>query len=119
MRFGETLREIRLKKEITLRQFALDSDVDLAYLSRIERGTVAPPQKEELLDAICAGLELGPDESRELKDLATNENGRMPADVAANLAANAGIPMLLRTVDNKRLSPDQIREVAEYIARNY
>jgi transcriptional regulator with XRE-family HTH domain len=119
MNYGERLRHIRAEKGITLRQLALESDIDVAYLSRVERGTIPPPQKEELLESICRALGLKPKEARELKDLAATDNRRFPADIAQKTGGLVGIPMLLRTVSNKKLSPDQIREVAEYIRKQY
>ena len=50
MGYGATLRSIRLEKEMNLRDLALRTDIDIAYLSRVERETINPPQDEQLLD---------------------------------------------------------------------
>ena len=39
-RFGESLKSLRLAKEITQAQLAIDCDVDVSVISRIERGAV-------------------------------------------------------------------------------
>jgi hypothetical protein len=54
-----------------------------------------------------------------LKDLAALDNKQLPADLAKKSDALRGVPMLLRTVSNKRLTPDQIRQVTQYIRENY
>lgn len=119
MLYGEMLRNIRLEREITLRELALKSDIDVGYLSRVERGTIPPPQKEELLDAINEALELRKEEARKLKDQAALDNKQFPKDVAQNLDKVVGIPMLLRTVANKKLSADEIKKVTEYINKQF
>ena len=51
---GETLRQVRLERGMTLRDVSADARVSLGYISEIERG-----QKEassELLASLCAAL---------------------------------------------------------------
>ena len=51
---GETLRQVRLDRGMTLRDVSADARVSLGYISEIERG-----QKEassELLASLCAAL---------------------------------------------------------------
>lgn len=53
---GQTLRDLRLRAGMTLRDVSGSARVSLGYLSEIERG-----QKEassELLNAICAALDV-------------------------------------------------------------
>ena len=119
MKYGEMVRELRLRKEITLRELALNSDIDVAYLSRVERGTIPPPQKEELLEAINEALGATKQEAQQLNDQAAIDNRLFPKDIAENLEKLAGIPLLLRTVANKKLTPDEIREVTQYINKEY
>ena len=53
---GDTIRELRHEREMTLRKLASKSHISLGYLSEVERG-----QKwagAEFLDAIASGLNL-------------------------------------------------------------
>jgi transcriptional regulator with XRE-family HTH domain len=40
LKFGENLKKIRIEKGITQAQLAIDCDVDVSVISRIERGVV-------------------------------------------------------------------------------
>jgi transcriptional regulator with XRE-family HTH domain len=119
MNFGELLRTYRLKKEITLREFANMTEIDSAYLSRVERGTISPPQKEQLLTAIIEALELTKEEAQILRDQAATENKAFPEDVAEKVKQVPGIPMLLRTVANKKLTPEEMERIIKYINSQY
>lgn len=119
MKYGVMLRDLRVRKEMTLRELALNSDIDVAYLSRVERGTIPPPQKEELLDAINEALGVTKQEAQQLRDQAAIDNKQFPKDIAEDLDKMVGIPLLLRTVANKKLSADEIKEVTSYINKEY
>lgn len=115
MGYGEMLRTKRLEKDMTLRDLAANSDIDVAYLSRVERESCAPPQKQELLDAIHEALGLSTAEARILLDQAALDNKSIPNDIAEKVKHIEGIPMLLRTVANKKLSAEQIKKIAKFI----
>jgi transcriptional regulator with XRE-family HTH domain len=119
MGYGQILREIRTKKDITLRELALRSDIDVAYLSRVERESILPPQKEELLDAINEALELESKLAKELKDQSMLDNQMLPKDIAEKMKSMEGVPMLLRTVANKKLDGDQIKKLTNFINERY
>ena len=119
MKYGEMLRKLRLEKEMTLRELASNSDIDVAYLSRVERCTIPPPQKEELLDAINDALDATEAEAQQLKDQAAIDNKQFPRDIADKIEKIEGIPLLLRTVANKKLSAKEIRKVTDYINKRY
>lgn len=119
MKYGNLLRSTRVSKEITLRELAKVTDIDVAYLSRVERGTIPPPQKQELLQSINDGLKLTVDEALMFNDFASLDNKQFPKDIEKNITNNVGIPMLLRTVANKKLSPDKIKEISDYINKEY
>lgn len=47
--YGEFIKELRAKKEISLREFCKQVEMDASNWSKIERGVLAPPQDEEKL----------------------------------------------------------------------
>ncbi len=91
----------------------------MAYLSRVERGTTRPPQKEELLDAINEALNMTTEEGQKLKDQAATDNEHFPKDIAQDVKDVVGLPMLLRTVANKKLSPEDMEGIIKYINEQY
>ena len=55
-RFGVFLRKKREKTKISLRRFALETNLDPAYLSRLERGVFLAPREEivkQIAKALC------------------------------------------------------------------
>lgn len=53
---GETLREARKERELTLREVAEGAHVSVSYLAEIERGEKDPSSK--VLESIAGGLDM-------------------------------------------------------------
>jgi len=120
--FGEYLRQKRLEKGFGLRSFARLIDMDAANLSNIERGKINPPRNEQLLSVIADALGLGSNapERAELFDLAVADTpDRLAADLVGYAKDVQLVPLLLRTVANKQLTEEQIRELSERINEAY
>ena len=115
--FGELLRKRRKELRLGLREFALKAGLDPGNLSKIERGRLGAPQSDEVLGRICRALEYDPrsDESQALMDLAAAETGRIPPDILDDQEVMVRMPLLLRTVQNKRLSPEELDRLVELI----
>lgn len=119
MGYGNLIRSLRVEKEMTLRELSIRTDIDVAYLSRVERETCNPPQDEELLDSINVALNLDSETSLSLKDQSATDNKRYPADVAASVSRIEGFPLFLRTVSNKKLSTKQLKELTDFINERF
>ena len=116
--FGEYLRACRLKAGMGLRTFAEAAGMKPSNVSAIEYGRQAPPQSDaglrRMADAL--GLPLASEERRRLADLAVKHKpGALPPDVAAFAGRTPGIPVLLRTIENKRLSKADLKRLTEYV----
>lgn len=114
MRFGEFIRLKRMELEISLRKLAGLTGIDVAYLSRVEGGG-NPPQKTEILEKLVDALQLEDKDAQKLKDLAAIQNKDIPEDIEINPENYESIPVLLRTISNKKLTPEQIMELARRI----
>jgi transcriptional regulator with XRE-family HTH domain len=122
LHFGQLLKKIRVEEaNLGLRNFAELVELQPSNLSNIERGKIPPPANKETLDRICDTLGLSPTDPRraELFDLAVEDSKRVPADIATAIKENEGVPVLVRTVANKQLSDEKLRELAKYIEENY
>jgi len=120
--FGALLKKIRIEESgIGLRAFADLINMKPSNLSNIERGRIPPPAGRKAIDAICDALGLASADPRreELFDLAAIAKNRIPADVADAVRAQPGIPVLVRTVANKQLSEEKLKELANYIRKFY
>jgi transcriptional regulator with XRE-family HTH domain len=120
--FGALLKKIRVEEaDIGLRAFADLVNMKPSNLSNIERGRIPPPAKRKAIETISNALGLARDDPRRerLFDLAAKAKNRVPADVADAVKAQPGIPVLVRTVANKQLDENKLRELADYIKEFY
>lgn len=117
--FGEFLRAHRLKAGLGLRAFAEAAGLQPSNLSNMEHGRIAPPQDREILNRIADLLNLpeGSAERASLFDLAVRGRDRLPADVVAFAARTPGIPVLLRTIENRGLSEKELARLTKYVNR--
>lgn len=116
--FGAYLRECRLKAGYGLRSFAEAIDMQPSNFSNVEHGRVPPPQDPAMLATISdtLGLPEGSKERTRLFDLAVaHKQPALPPDVAAFAAKTPGIPVLLRTIENKRLTREDLAKLTDYI----
>jgi len=115
--FGDMLRERRKELRLGLREFAQRAGMDSGNLSKMERGRLAAPQAEEILNRICAALEWrrGSAGAEALHDQAAVDNGQIPKDLLDDAQMMAKVPLLLRTVHNKQLKAKEIERLIEMI----
>ena len=116
--FGEYLRGCRAKAGVGLRTFAEATGLKPSNLSAIEYGRQSPPQTSTVLSRIAdaLGLPQGSPARQKLFDLAVaHKPGALPPDVAAFAGRTPGVPVLLRTIANKRLSRDDLEKLTKYV----
>lgn len=121
-RFGEYLKNLRLERGFGLRRFARMIQMDASNLSNIERGRINPPRNKEALERItnALGLKSSDKEYQLLFDLSRiDQPDKIPADLVDYTEKTKVIPLLLRTVANKKLTEQQIRALIEDINRNF
>lgn len=106
--FGQVLREKRLAKGFSLRQFAKLVDVSPTYLSQVEQENVDPPTAER----VQRMAELLDENADELIALA----GRVPEDLPEIIQRRpTAMPELLREANG--LSAEQLRDLTDHIRR--
>jgi len=114
--FGEFLRACRLRAGYGLRSFADAMDMRPSNLSNIEHGRANPPQDREALARMAETLGLRGAERHQLFDLAVKHKpGILPADVAEYVGRTPGIPVLLRTLANRRLTRKDLDALVEHV----
>mgnify|MGYP001601463524 FL=1 len=114
-RFGETLKRLRLKASVGLRRFAEMIDMPPSNLSALEHGRRPPPAEPGRLREIAEALGLveDSDDWNEFFDTARRE-GELPADVR-HVAGRELVPALLRTIDNRQLTDEEIARLIDDI----
>ena len=117
--YGEFVKEIRLNKEISLREFCKLTEMDASNWSKIERGLLAPPQDEEKLKKIARvlGIKIGSDTWKEMRDLANIDAGIIPADIRSNEEVLKALPMFFRTIRSDKPTAEELDKLIEMIKK--
>ncbi len=116
-RFGAFFKSRRHRNKLTLREFCKKAGADPANISRMEKGTLPPPKKREILEryAQALGIQLGSDEWYEFFDLAAADKGIIPKDIMEDAELVKALPVFFRTLRGQKPTPDEMKRVAERI----
>lgn len=113
--FGEFVRARRTANKITGREAAQAAEMLPSNFSKLEHGALAPPRDPTKQALIAEAIGLREQEQAEFFDLAAKANEAVPVDIADIISHNDALPLLLRTIGNKRLSQKQIDRLVEII----
>ncbi len=118
--FGELIRQHRLSRDLSLREFCIALEFDASHWSKIERGILPPPKSEAILRKIADLLEFkeGSQEWFELHDYAALGAGRVPSDILTDAELAAYLPLVFRTVRNSKPTAEELVNLAETIRLN-
>ena len=117
--YGEYIKEIRLRKEISLREFCKLAEIDASNWSKIERGVSAPPQDEEKLKKIARvlGIKIGSYTWKEMKDMANIDAGIIPDDIRSNEEVLKALPMFFRTIRSDKPTAEELDKLIDMIKK--
>lgn len=101
--FGSYLRELRKRKDLSLRQLAEDAGIDFTYLSKVETSKIPPPSEEAII-RLAKALCTDPDE---LLSLAS----KVDRDLHEFVVTEPDAPKLLRAWKDGRL--EEARKIIE------
>lgn len=115
--FGDLFREKRVHAGFTLRSFCARFGLDPAYISRIERGLLTPPEDKEKLKGLARalGVKEGSTDWINFFDLAYLSKGRVPQDILDDKRSANFLPLLFRTARGERLSKEKVEELVDLI----
>ena len=115
--FGDFAKGKRMALGMSLREFCRQNDLDWGNLSRIERGIAPPPKSPEALDrlALALGIKKGSDDYQTFTELAAISAGRIPDRIMNDEELLAKLPLVFRTIEGRKLTPDELRDLAETI----
>ena len=109
--FGSYLKKLRLKAGFGLRRFANLIEMKASNLCDIEHNRRSMPKEyvETVAEALC--LEKDSPDWENFFELA-RKSDELPADVQ-RVAQRRFVPALLRTIDNVKLSDDDMKKLIE------
>ena len=116
-KFGELLKNLRIEKNLSLREICKLTDYDPSNWSKIERGIIPPPAEEKTLLkwARILGLAQKRKESREFIDEARMAQGIIPQDIMTSKNAVNALPAFFRTLRNEKPTKEEIDNLIRLI----
>jgi transcriptional regulator with XRE-family HTH domain len=117
--FGEFIKERRIAKSISLREFCKRIEIDASNWSKVERGLLAPPQDEEKLRKIARVLDIkiGSPLWREMKDKANVDAGIIPEDILSDEKVLNSLPIFFRTIRSEKPTPEDLDKLIDMIRK--
>lgn len=117
MSFGETIKNLRLARKQTLRQFCFEFGHDPSNWSKIERGVNPPPKDDTTLARWAAdlGLMAGTPEWSDFMDQAAISRGQIPKDLMNDEKLLEKLPVFFRTVRGAELDDGKLDSLIETI----
>ncbi len=119
MNFGQSVKQLRLAQDKTLRQFCLEHGHDPSNWSKIERGVLAPPKDAKTMErwARQLGLTPGTEPWQEFLDQADVARGQIPADVLSDEKLAEKLPVFFRTIRGAALGGKDLEGLIEKVRR--
>jgi transcriptional regulator with XRE-family HTH domain len=112
--FGEFLKRKRLGVDVSLREFAGKVGMQPSNYCNVESDVLRPPPPEGLARIAAAlGLKKGTPDYARFYDLAAERRDEIPADVERIVKENELIPAMLRTVEDEKVTKEQLRGIME------
>ncbi len=119
-KFGKILKELRIKKGLSLREVFKETGYDPSNWSKIERGIISPPADEKALVkwAKILGLAQKKKELREFIDEAQVAQGIIPQDILSQPNAVKYLPAFFRTLRNEKPNKEEIDRLIDLIRKS-
>ena len=120
--FGSCLSRLRIQRGFGLRAFAEKINCYPSNLSDIERGKKTPPQDPKKLAEIAKALNIteNSEEWTMLHNLAVKDRPeRIPPDLVKYAEKSEMVPLLFRTVAQKKLTKEQLLRLIETIKKHF
>ncbi|MBN1596663.1 MAG: helix-turn-helix transcriptional regulator [Bacteroidales bacterium] len=117
-KFGEYIKELRIKNQITLREFCKRSGLDPSNWSKVERGINAPPKSKEVLETIAKALNLtiNSSEYNQLFDYAMIDF--IPTELAEDSNVLEKLPLFFRTARGEKPTEEELKELIKLIKQS-
>ena len=116
-KFGKTLKELRIAKELSLREVCkLTDNYDPSNWSKIERGKISPPSNRKMLLKWAKVLGVKkPEEIQQFIDQAIVAQGIIPSDILSQKNIVNLMPAFFRTLRSKKPTKEEIDRLIEII----
>ncbi len=115
MTFGEYVKNMRLEKRITLREFCRMNELDPSNWSKVERGLLSPPKSKMVLEMIARSLQIKEksEEWNSLFDFAAVAH--IPREIMSDERLLEKLPVFFRTVRGEKPTTSELEELVRTI----
>jgi|WetSurMetagenome_2_1015567.scaffolds.fasta_scaffold103603_3 transcriptional regulator with XRE-family HTH domain len=113
MNFGDKLKELRIRKRLTLRDCAAVLQVDPSNWSKLERSITPAPKDIEILESWAEYFGITGEEKSDLFDLAALSRNQIPEDIADDARVMQALPAFFRAVRGKELEGEKLDQFIE------
>jgi transcriptional regulator with XRE-family HTH domain len=119
-KFGEFIKEHRMKKDYTLREFCNKFGHDPSNWSKLERGLLKPPSDKKTLSVWAKQLGLAPESTDwfAFHDLAYTSRGEIPSDILSEDKIVEKLPLFFRTFRGQKPTKEELKQLINIIRRN-
>ena len=116
-KFGKFLKELRIKRGLSLREICKLANYDSSNWSKIERGIISPPSDKKVLMlwVKILGLPKSSKDIQEFTDSAQVAQGLIPQDILSQENAVDYLPAFFRTLRNDKPTKEEIDKLIELI----
>jgi len=115
--FNETVKNLRLEKRLTLRDFCEQVGLDPSNWSKVERGVNPPPGEIGLLERLADFFGLTGSAKLTFMDEAALQRREIPPDVADNVILQRALPAFFRAVRGHELTQEELDSLAADIKK--
>jgi len=115
--FNNTIKELRIEKRLTLRDFCAAVGFDPSNWSKVERGINPPPGDIKILEKLAVFFGLEGAAKLSLIDEAALQRNEIPADIADNAVLQGALPAFFRAARGHELTREELEKLSEDIKR--
>ena len=121
MSFGRFVKELRIAREMTLRQFCKENGHDPSNWSKIERDINPPPRDDTVIEewARQLGLGDGTEAWQRFMDEAAVARKQIPQDLLKDEKILEKLPVFFRTIRGTEMNDASIDEFIEKVRDAY
>ena len=115
--FGEFIKQKRIEKKLTLREFCKKYNLNPGYISKMERGLLSPPRSKDKLEKYASYLDIekGTEDYVEFFYRASACRGEIPSEIMSDSELVDKLPLIFRTLQGKKVSPELLDDLVTLI----
>ena len=118
-KFGQKLKELRINRNLTLREMCKKVSYDPSNWSKIERGKIPPPSDKKILNKWAEALGLvNVMELQKFISEAQVAQGLIPSDIMEEENIADYLPAFFRSIREKEMTKEDMEELIKLIKKS-